>query len=119
MPSNDVASLSSANDVERKNPKSADIEERRRYNRKFMRRWRADPFNHAVERKKRREWYYERQKQRPPGEGPRRNCAAEMKKGVCGLCWRRPAVTTIVRLQIREGASGEYAQVRIPYCGEC
>ena len=119
MPSNDAARLSSENGIVEKIAESSELEERRRYNREFMRRWRADPFNHAVERKKRREWYYERQKQRAPGEGSRGDCAAEKKKGVCGLCWRSPAVTTIVRLQIREDASGQYAQVRIPYCGEC
>src|SRR5271155_2457535 len=108
MPSNDVASLSSANDVERKNPKSADIEERRRYNREFMRRWRADPFNHAMERKKRRDWYYDQQKQRQPRARPSRNRAPDEKRGVCGLCWRRPAVTTIVRLQICGTESDKY-----------
>jgi hypothetical protein len=105
--------------MERKISESADIEERRRYNREFMRRWRADPFNQAMERKKRRDWYYERQKQRQPRERSKRCRALDQKKGVCGLCWRRPAVTTIVRLQICEGASQQYAQVRIPYCGEC
>jgi hypothetical protein len=36
------------------------LERRRRYNRRYMRRWRADPAHEALECEKRRQRYYER-----------------------------------------------------------
>ncbi|MGH9692346.1 MAG: hypothetical protein ACRD4C_14920 [Candidatus Acidiferrales bacterium] len=92
-------------------------EDKREYNREFMRRWRSDPIHQAREREKRRQWYYNRQKQRTLGQtdsgGVTQGAAA-----FCAFCWR-PAVCKIARLRMCDGAPRGYVEVRIPYCGEC
>ena len=95
------------------------IEDRRRYNREFMRRWRADPFRLAAEQARRRERYYGGQKQRRIERAASSPHARERDKKLCGFCWKRPALKKIVRLQVSESAPDGYVKVRIPYCGEC
>jgi hypothetical protein len=93
------------------------LERRRRYNRRYMRHWRANLAHEALEREKRRQWYYER-KAREAWEKlpPFTNNRGEP---VCGFCWKRPPVTQILRLRISENGPHGYVQVRIPYCGQC
>ena len=112
------ASLSFANSQEPREDASAlAAEEKRRYNREFMRRWRADPRNHAVEREKRRRWYYERHKPRLARDASL--SAGRQRQRLCGFCSRLPATGEIARLRVSETSPGGYVQVRIPYCGQC
>ena len=94
-------------------------EDRRRYNREFMRRWRADPFHLAAEQAKRRERYYGGQKQRRIAQVGSSPQARKRDKELCGFCWKRRAVKKITRLQVSENAPDGYVKVRIPYCGQC
>ena len=118
MPTNDAAPLLSVDAGEQQIAPTEELEERRRIRREAMRRWRADPLNKAMERKKRREWYYSRQKLQPRRRRTGNNPSGQ-EKPVCGFCWLRPAITTSVRLQICEEGADEFKEVRIPYCGEC
>lgn len=104
-------------DAFRRRVREALLARRRRYNRLYMRRWRADPAHETRERAKRREWYYER-KRREAGEilQPFTNYRGEP---VCGFCCKNPPVTRIARLRICEGRRGGYVEVLVPYCGEC
>ena len=119
MPSNDATPLLSADAVAQKIAPSEESEEKRRLRRETMRRWRSDPFNKAMERKKRREWYYSRQKLQPPRQRKTAGGAPGQEKAICGFCWHRPAVTTSVRLQVCEQSAEGFKEVCIPYCGEC
>ncbi len=94
-------------------------EDKRQYNREFMRRWRADPLHAALEREKRRQRYYDGQKQRRLNRLVSSAQSSGRKGKMCGFCWKRPAREKIVRLQVCERASDGYVKVRIPYCGEC
>lgn len=100
-------------------PEAQAREERRRYNREFMRRWRADPSHHAMERSQRQQRYYGGQKQQQIEKTSSSRQRASGGKRLCGFCWRRPALRKIVRLQVSEAAPDGYVKVRIPYCGEC
>ena len=96
-----------------------EIEDRRKQNREFMRRWRTDPCHLEMERSQRRRRYYDVQKQRPnrgPGISPQ---TTDNEKKRCGFCWKRPAVGKIVRLQVSESAPDGYVKMHIPYCGVC
>jgi hypothetical protein len=95
------------------------VEDRRRYNREFMRRWRADPFHVAVERAQRRQRYLEVHKQRKIERSASSPQARERDGKLCGFCWKRRAVRKIARLQVCESAPDGYVKVRIPYCGQC
>ena len=114
MQDKDIAAISFGDTRHESTSEKKADEDKRRYNREFMRRWRSDPFHRALERAKRRQRYHSRQKQ-----SPRRNIAKNQNPNVCGFCWRRPAVSQIARLQMRDGGLPGYVQVRIPYCGEC
>ena len=47
-------------------------------------------------------------------------CHRENKfTAMCGICRRRPSITEVVRLRMREKAPDGYVEVRIPYCGQC
>jgi hypothetical protein len=92
-------------------------EERRRYNREFMRRWRSDPLHQAVERAKRRH-SYAREKRRRAVERRNRRQACNGNPAHCAFC-SRPAVRQIVRLRPSADAPEGYVKIRIPYCGEC
>ena len=112
------ASLSFANSPQpRQDAGALAAAEKRRYNREFMRRWRLDPRNHALEREKRRRWYYERHKPRlARDEGLPAN---RRRQRLCGFCSRLPATGEIARLRVSEASPGGYVKVRIPYCGQC
>jgi len=88
----------------------------RRYNRAYMRRWRAYPRNLVREQAARSRARFAR-KERQAREGGRyTNCRGQP---VCGFCWCRRPVWIAERLMISELARGGYERVRIPYCGEC
>jgi hypothetical protein len=96
---------------------SALLAKRRRYNRLYMRSWRADPRHQAYERANRERWHYERKL---------RNAMRIHHPGfddhgdpVCGFCRRGPVVERVQRLEIRDLAPRGYVEIRVPYCGEC
>jgi hypothetical protein len=93
------------------------LERRRRYNRLYMRSWRADPRHRARERAHRQQWHYERKlrdslRAYDPYAGARGD-------PVCGFCRKSPPITKVWRLEIRDLAPRGYVEVRVPYCGEC
>ncbi len=93
------------------------IEKRRRYNRLYMRSWRADPRHQAFERANRERWHYER-KLRNASRIYHPYCD-DNGDPVCGFCRKTPVVTRVQRLEIRDCAPRGYVEVRVPYCGEC
>lgn len=91
------------------------LEERRRYNREYMRMWRSDPENRRRECLSRTRWDAHRKLQ-----STRVPANADMTtrgKPTCGLCHLRAPVCHVMRLRILP--SGEFKQVRVPYCGQC
>ncbi len=97
----------------------AEVEDKRRQNREYMRRWRTDPFHLAEEKAKRRERYYAVQKQRKIERESSSPRVREQTARLCGFCFKRAAVRKIVRLRISDNAPDGYVKVRIPYCGHC
>jgi hypothetical protein len=97
--------------------RAALLERRRRYNRLYMRQWRADPTHEAREREHRQQWYHAR-KERDAREKPA-PFTNERGESVCGFCRANPPIGQVLRLQICELAPKGYVEVRIPYCGEC
>ena len=93
------------------------LEKRRRYNRLYMRSWRADPRHRARERAHRQQWHYERKLR----DSLRAHHPYADDRGfpVCGFCRKHPPVTKVWRLEIRDLAPRGYVEVRVPYCGEC
>jgi hypothetical protein len=92
------------------------LAERRKYNRLYMRAWRAQPANSAAERRNRARWHYERKLR----EALRRDLhVTKRAEPVCGFCRKLAPVTQIWRLEIRDLAPRGYVEVRVPYCGEC
>ena len=87
-------------------------EGRRRYNREYMRRWRANPANLARERANRKEWHYLRKL---------RSAMAPLPEGrlLCAFCHRRASVRRVSRLEVVQGIPGGFVEVKVPYCGEC
>jgi len=79
---------------------------RLRYKRNYMRRWRARPENFDRERANRQRAYLHRKLTRRGNRGLR----------LCGFCQLRPSIGRIVRL--RPVGNG-YAEMRVPYCGQC
>ncbi len=80
-------------------------EEHRRYNRAYMRRWRADPRHRDRERANRENCQYLR-KLRDLAQG----------NPMCGFCHQRPPRSKVVRLSpVPRG----YVKVLVPYCGQC
>jgi hypothetical protein len=92
-------------------------EERRRYNREYMRRWRADP-RHRLRELDSRVRAYQAQKE-GRAVNHRRLYIDGRGRAVCGFCWRRSPIRLVVRLRISEAARNEYVKVLIPCCGEC
>ncbi len=86
-----------------------EIEEKRRRNREYMRRWRADPRNRDHERASRQRWHYER----------KLRAARRDERPVCGLCHKRRPVCQVQRLLLVEDHPGGFVEVRVPYCGQC
>ena len=94
-------------------------ERRRRYNRKYMRRWRANPHHAEREGERRRRAYWRIKLSGADGaadttDGAQRKPPATL----CGFCGRRPPITRITRLQIAPPSS-EFVPIEIPYCGQC
>jgi hypothetical protein len=81
------------------------LEARRRYNREYMRRWRADPRHRNCERANRERWQHLRKFQ-----------DLVHGKRVCGFCHQRAPKEEVLRLfPVPKG----YVEVRVPYCGQC
>ena len=93
------------------------LEKRRRYNRLYMRLWRANPAHRAAELANRARWHYAR-KLRQALQVVGADLAQDTTL-VCGFCRTAPSITKVWRLEIRDSAPGGYAEVRVPYCGEC
>lgn len=92
------------------------LAERRKYNRIYMRAWRARPANLATERRNRARWHYERKVR----EALRHeSLAGDEAQVVCGFCRKQAPVAQVWRLEICDLAPRGYAEVRVPYCGEC
>ena len=92
------------------------LAERRRYNRLYMRAWRARPANSAAERRNRTRSYYERKVRKALLAELHAPKAAE---AVCGFCRKLAPITQVWRLEIRDRSPRGYVEVRVPYCGEC
>ena len=93
------------------------LAKRRRYNRRYMRVWRASPTHRAAELANRARYHYARklrQTLQVVGADPPKNTRL-----VCGFCGSAPSIRKVWRLEIRDSAPGGYAEVRIPYCGDC
>ena len=97
--------------------RSVILKKRRRYNRLYMRAWRADPAHLAAERANRERWHYERKLRNALST----SVSAEEKRATlfCGFCRKLPPVMRVRRLEIRDLAPRGYVEVRVPYCGEC
>lgn len=93
------------------------LEERRRYNREYMRQWRSNPENRRRECTNRTRWDLQRKLQGAAADKASRPHTNGRGKPVCGFCHIRPPVRRVARLRIL--ASGEFKSVRIPYCGQC
>jgi len=93
------------------------LAKRRRYNREYMRAWRANPAHRSNERKNRERWQYERKLRAL--RSPQEPFASSCGKPVCGFCRKNPPLGEIVRLQVSESAPRGYVALRIPYCGQC
>jgi hypothetical protein len=93
------------------------VAKRRRYNRLYMRAWRAIAAHRAAERRNRVRWHYQRKLR----EALRfhESHADEHAQRVCGFCRKHPPITNVWRLEIRDLAPRGYVEVRVPYCGEC
>lgn len=93
------------------------LAKRRRYNRVYMRLWRASPTHRAAELANRARYHYARKLRlalQMVGADPPRNTRL-----LCGFCRRAPSIRTVWRLEVRDSAPGGYAEVRMPYCGDC
>ena len=92
-------------------------EEKRRYIREYMRRWRSRPDHQQIEHQSRRRCYRERKARCAAGATRSRANSAITSR--CAICRKRPSTTTIVRLRLLDKAPYNYAEMRVPYCGEC
>ena len=93
------------------------LHKKRQYAREYMRKWRSDPGHHQLEHESRRRCYRER-KLRATADSQSATAKTNLQP-VCGICRRRPSITEVVRLRMREKAPDGYVEVRIPYCGQC
>jgi len=97
--------------------RNAILEKRRRYNRLYMRSWRADPHNRSRDRDMRQHWDYRRKlREAQQHQLPFTNDCGDP---VCGFCGKNPPVREVMRLRVCETARRGFVQVRIPYCGLC
>jgi hypothetical protein len=90
---------------------------RRRYNREYMRRWRADPRNFERELHTRLRAQLTRRVR--PMYGERRLYLNRRGRPVCGFCWQRRPIKFQERMRISEETRNEFVKVLIPCCGEC
>lgn len=116
MPSRNAARGPRGSESESKNTDNAAREERRRYKREFMRKWRKNPHHRLRESLQRTQWNYERKKRQATELPDHANARGEAR---CGICGKLPPVTEIVRLRVSECAPSGYVEVRFPYCGTC
>jgi hypothetical protein len=93
------------------------LEEKRRYIREYMRRWRSRADHQQIEHQSRRRSYRERKVRCAAGAAHSPANSASTSK--CAICRKRPSITTIVRLRLLDEAPYSYAEMRVPYCGEC
>ena len=93
------------------------LEERRRYNREYMRLWRSNPENRRRECVNRTRWDLQRKLHSAEAEKASRPHNNGRGKAVCGFCHLRPPIRQVSRLRIL--ASGEFKSVLVPYCGQC
>jgi hypothetical protein len=93
------------------------VEKRRRYNRLYMRGWRADSAHSARERANRERWHYERKLR----NALRVSASNTENRSIptCGFCRKNRPITRVWRLEIRDLAPRGYVEIRVPYCGEC
>src|SRR5271156_5339433 len=100
--------------VERRGRAGRRTEAGRRYNREYMRRWRADPRHRAREIGTRLRAYLRQKARRATSE--RRLYVNRHGQAVCGFCWRRTPVRMAERLRISEAAKNGYVRVLVPCC---
>lgn len=116
MPSRNAAGVARRSRREIKNSESAAHEQKKRYKREFMRRWRANPQHRFRESLLRSQWNYERKKRQAEKLSSHMNSRGEIR---CGICGKLPPVTEVVRLRVSECSPDGYVEVRVPYCGSC
>jgi hypothetical protein len=93
------------------------LEMKRRYNREYMRRWRADIRNHERERESRERAHVVRKLRAALEEYLSTRDARGAR--VCGICGRLPAKCSVIRLRACPCMPGGFVKVRLPYCGQC
>ncbi len=98
--------------------KPCPVEEKRRYIREYMRRWRSQPEHQQVEHRNRRRRCCRERKSRCAA-GSTHSPGQSTITSMCAICRKRPSVTTIVRLRLIDKSPYNYAEMRVPYCGEC
>jgi len=108
---NDISAASHAREL------LALLRKRRKYNREYMRAWRASSQHKERDRANRQRWYYERKLRRAlekvrPHRGPH-------GERLCGYCGKLARIDEIARLEMCELARSGYVEVRFPYCGQC
>jgi len=94
------------------------IEKRRLRGRAFMRQWRADPENRAIERRRRYQEYVSK-KMRIAERLRLHPYTGAHGQLLCGLCGLAQPVEIVERLRISRGPSEEYVKILVPYCGRC
>jgi hypothetical protein len=88
-----------------------DLEEKRRYKREFMRRWRSDPAHQERERARRQRDTFARK--------IRRANEIDTSSPLCGFCHSRRSVTEVMRLKVSNETRSGFVSARLPYCGFC
>jgi hypothetical protein len=91
------------------------IARRRKRNREYMRRRRADPTRNAQEQDQRKN----RQHSTSASSASISANVPQPMGRVCAICHLRAAVEEITRLEPSELTRGGYVQVKLPYCGRC
>ena len=93
------------------------LEAHRRYNREYMRCWRADPAHRERERLARKCGYPGRKERRAvKNYRPYTNLRGEP---ICGFCRTKCAIAEVVRLLPTRRTRTGFVEIRLPYCGEC
>jgi hypothetical protein len=90
---------------------------RNRYNREYMRRWRATP--HKKPRKKR--CLRGRNPRSTQGRFRAKSQIRAKNDGapICGICRRQRAISVVTRFQLTQETESGFRAVRVPYCGLC
>jgi hypothetical protein len=90
---------------------------RKKYNRSYMRQWRANSQSKPKKRRRRRRTnprgaqgrFQTKSKSRPKRHG----------LPLCGICGRVQATCAVTRLQITQDTPSGFRVVHVPYCGVC